>query len=586
MFGKTSRKVFWLLLLIGGMIMIGIKSPATAEDVDIRAAWVWQAQSVKSAGDELLENAAKHKINRLYVNVDTTISKEVYQAFIAKAYREGISIEALGGDPSWGVQGREAPMLRFTSWVQDYNQAVEASERFDAIHLDVKPYVLPAWKEDAKPLVQSWISNMKMVLNQAKQDGGIALHVDLPFWLDSYTVKGDRTADDADNEALSHWFIQNVDHVTLLAYRDNAQGSNGIIRLIEQEMQWADASGTSVTVGVNTKPMPGEEFTSFAGKGSAQLENALQEVATAFREHKSYAGSAVHDLTYWGELEPGEQTPPEKPVNPPASAPEIRGTYIWEASQVTDDGGDHILAFAKQQKINWLYVRLDLDQRYSSYRSFVKRAKAQGIEVHAMGGHPIWGKKENRPRIKRLIDYVKNYNAEVEPDERFEGIHLDIEPYTLPEWEANRNTLLTEWASNIAYFQKETKKDSNLETSADLAVWLDTYPLPGKDISVTEFMIDTLDHVSLMAFRNSAEGSNGIAAVVSQEMEIADRLGKRLLISVEMKENFEGTHISFHEKGAEEMESQLIKLPDLLSKYKAYQGNLVHAYDYWIEAKP
>jgi hypothetical protein len=463
---------------------------------------------------------------------------------------------------------------------------VETGERFDAIHLDVKPYVLPAWKEDAKPLVQSWISNMKMVLNQAKQDGGTAVHVDLPFWLDSYTVKGDRIIDDADNEALSHWFIQNVDHVTLLAYRDNAQGSNGIIRLIEQEMQWADKSGTSVTVGVNTKPMPGEEFTSFAGKGSAQLENALQEVATAFREHKSYAGSAVHDLTYWGKLEPEEPPLPEKPVNPPASAPEIRGTYIWEASQVTDDGGDHILAFSKQQKINWLYVRLDLDQPYSSYRSFVKRAKAQGIEVHAMGGHPIWGKKENRPRIKRLIDYVKNYNAEVEPDERFEGIHLDIEPYTLPEWEANRNTLLTEWASNIAYFQEETKKDSNLETSADLAVWLDTYPLPGKDISVTEFMIDTLDHVSLMAFRNTAEGSNGIAAVVSQEMEIADRLGKSLLISVEMKENFEGTHISFHEKGAEDMESQLSKLPDLLSKYKAYKGNLVHAYDYWIEAKP
>ncbi|WP_146259790.1 hypothetical protein [Paenibacillus silvae] len=566
--------------------MIGIKAPAEADDVDIRAAWVWQAQSVKNAGDELLANAAKHKINRLYVNVDMNISKEVYQTFIAKASREGIAIEALGGDPSWGVEGREGPMLRLASWVHDYNQAVEPGERFDALHLDVKPYVLPAWKEAAKPLVQSWISNMKRVLEQAKQDGGIAVHVDLPFWLDSYMVKGSRTAEDADNEALSHWFIQNVDQVTLLAYRDNAQGSNGIIRLIEQEMEWADASGTLVTVGVNTKPMPGEEFTSFAGKGSSQLEGALQEVATAFREHQSYAGSAVHDLTYWGELEPEEQPLPEKPINPPVSAPEIRGTYIWEASQVTDDGGEHILAFAKQQKINWLYVRLDLDQPYASYRSFVKRAKAQGIEVHAMGGHPIWGKKENRPRIKRLIDYVKNYNAEVEPDERFVGIHLDIEPYTLPEWEENRDTLLTEWASNIAYFQEETKKDSSLETSADLAVWLDTFPLPGKDVTVTEFMIDTLDHVSLMAFRNTAEGSNGIAAVVSQEMEIADRLGKSLLVSVEMKQNHEGEHISFYEHGAKEMENQLDKLPELLSGYKAYKGNLVHAYDYWVDAKP
>ncbi|CAI6052239.1 hypothetical protein PAECIP112173_01439 [Paenibacillus sp. JJ-100] len=586
MFGKTSRKVFWLCLLIGGMIMIGIKTPAEADDADIRAAWVWQAQSVKSAGDELLSNAARHKINRLYVNVDMTISKEEYRSFIANASRKGIAIEALGGDPSWGVQGREAPMLRLASWVNNYNQAVEPNERFDAIHLDVKPYVLPTWKVDATPLIESWIGNMKLLLEQVEQDGGIAVHVDLPFWLDSYTVKGSRADEDADNEALSHWFIQNVDHVTLLAYRDNAQGNNGIIRLIEQEMLWADANGTSVTVGVNTKPMPGEEFTSFAGKGSLQLENTLQEVAAAFREHKSYAGSAVHDLTYWGALEPNDLPSPEKPANPPASAPEIRGTYIWEASQVTDDGGDHILTFAKQQNINWLYVRLDLDQPYSSYRSFVKRAKAQGIEIHAMGGHPIWGKMENRPRIKRLIDYVKNYNAEVEPDERFEGIHLDIEPYTLPDWDANRDTLLAEWASNIAFFQEETKKDSNLETSADLAVWLDTFQLPGRDVSVTEFMIDTLDHISLMAFRNIAEGSNGIAAVVSQEMEIADRLGKPLLISVEMKENFEGKHISFHELGAQEMESQLNKLPDLLSSYKAYKGNLVHAYDYWIEAKP
>lgn len=105
-------------------------------------------------------------------------------------------------------------------------------------------------------------------------------------------------------------------------------------------------------------------------------------------------------------------------------------------------------------------------------------------------------------------------------------------------------------------------------------------------MSVTEFMIRTLDHVSLMAFRNTAEGSNGIAAVVRQEMEIADRLGKPLLISVEMKENHEGAHISFYEKGAAEMEQQLAKLPELLKDYEAYQGNMVHAYDYWINAKP
>jgi hypothetical protein len=561
--------------------MTGFESTADA-DADIRAAWVWQAKSVSDGGNELLENAAKHKINRLYVNVDMNLSQEVYHTFISKASKAGIAVEALGGDPSWAVSGREGPMLKLADWVSNYNLAAKPEERFDAIHLDIKPYVLPQWKEDAKPLVQSWVANMKLLLEQVKQAGAVEVNVDLPFWLDSYTVTGSRTTEDADNESLSHWFIGQFDHITLLAYRDSAQGNNGIIRLVEQEMIWADARNGSITVGVNTKPMPGEEFTTFAGKGAAQLEIVLKEVASAFKDHASYAGSAVHDIVYWGQLEPEEVPLPENPSN----QPEIRGTYIWQASQVTNDGGDHILEFAKAQNINWLYVRLDLDQPYSSYRSFVKRAQAQGIEVHAMGGHPIWGKKENRPRIQRLIDYVKNYNAESEPDERFKGIHLDIEPYTLPEWENDRDTLLTEWAANIAYFHEETKKDSDLETSADLAVWLDTFPLPGRDMSVSEYMITTLDHVSLMAFRNIAEGSNGIADVVSQEMKIADRLGKPLLISVEMKENFEGKHISFYDKGAAEMERQLALLPDLLSEYKAYKGNIVHAYDYWIQAKP
>ncbi|PAD32163.1 hypothetical protein CHH60_04050 [Paenibacillus sp. 7523-1] len=583
MFGNSSRKIIGLLLLIGGIIMTGMASPVEADTGDIRAAWVWQAKSVQDdGGDELLANAAKHKINRLYVNVDMNLSDEVYRTFISKASDAGIAVEALGGDPSWAIQGREAPMLRLAAWVSDYNQGAAAEERFDAIHLDIKPYVLPAWKDDSESLVQSWVANMKLLLEQVEANGAIDINVDLPFWLDSYTIAGTKTTDDTDNLPLSRWFMEQFNHVTLLAYRDNAQGNNGIIQLIEQEMNWADASGASVTVGVNTKPMPGEEFTTFAGKGAAQLESVLAEVAESLRNHASYAGSAVHDIVYWGQLEPEEQPVPEKPT----LQPEIRGTYIWEASQVTDDGGQHILEFAAAQHINFLYVRLDLDQPYSSYRSFVKRAQAQGIEIHAMGGHPIWGRSENRPRIERLINYVKNYNAEVEPEERFKGIHLDIEPYTLPEWNSDRDALLTEWAANISFFQEETKKDSSLETSADLAVWLDSSPLPGQDMSVSEFMIRTLDHVSLMAFRNNAEGSNGIAAVVSQEMEIADRLGKPLLISVEMKENHEGAHISFYEKGAAEMEQQLAKLPELLKAYEAYQGNMVHAYDYWINAKP
>ncbi len=63
-------------------------------------------------------------------------------------------------------------------------------------------------------------------------------------------------------------------------------------------------------------------------------------------------------------------------------------------------------------------------------------------------------------------------------------------------------------------------------------------------------------------------------------------MGKPILLSVEMKESHEGNHITFFEEGAEYMEGELAKLPGLLKDSPSYAGNVVHAYDYWRNAKP
>ncbi|KHF29819.1 hypothetical protein CM49_06517 [Paenibacillus sp. P1XP2] len=177
----------------------------------------------------------------------------------------------------------------------------------------------------------------------------------------------------------------------------------------------------------------------------------------------------------------------------------VRGTYIWEANQVLQNAQE-IIGFAKEKKLNWLYVRLDLEQPFSAYQTFVKQASAAGIEVHAMGGHPIWALQESRPKMMKLVKYVKDYNRSVQGDERFHGIHLDIEPYVLPEWRSDPQRVLSEWTSNLDAFVTELKKDSRLQASMDLAVWLDKYKVPGGDMSISKWMIQRMDHVSLMLF--------------------------------------------------------------------------------------
>lgn len=262
---------------------------------------------------------------------------------------------------------------------------------------------------------------------------------------------------------------------------------------------------------------------------------------------------------------------------------DIRGTYIWHAENAINEP-EKILQFAKENDINLLYTRLDRTQDYSVYNKFVEKAHEAGIEVHAMGGHPNWALEKGEERLTMFTDYVTSYNKVVPPRQQFDGIHLDIEPYVLKNWDGDSSDVLATWKENIELFVNEVKKNSNLETSADLAFWLDKHETPGlPDTSFSKWFIDTLDHTTVMAFRDEAEGSNGILNVAEKELEYAEELNKELIVSVEMKENKNVPHISFYEEGKQVMEEELDIVRDEFSSSNFYHGNAVHAYEYWRE---
>jgi hypothetical protein len=243
---------------------------------------------------------------------------------------------------------------------------------------------------------------------------------------------------------------------------------------------------------------------------------------------------------------------------------------------------DEILAFAEKNEINLLYIRIDMQQPPAMYQRFLKKATAAGIEVHALGGHPIWALKENRSKILKLVNWVKVYNAQADSDEQLRGVHLDIEPYVLPRWQENKEEVLRQWMGNIESFVAEAKKDG-LKTSVDLAAWLDNTAVPGNpDVPLSHWMIDQMDHTTLMAFRDKAEQ---IVNLVESQMKYAESKGKKLVVAVETKESHEGEFVTFFEEGMGEMNQQLQLVAQLLGGYSSYLGQAVHAYEYWKNGK-
>ncbi|MBG9793189.1 hypothetical protein ABD76_12045 [Paenibacillus dendritiformis] len=611
---RLASRAGLLLLIVSAALMAGFKQA----DEPRQATWVWQAERIVSDPEQLMSFAENNQINVMYLHIHPDVPESAYRQFVRQAAKEGIEVHALAGDPRWALPAHRGRMMDFLHKIQRYNAQAAEEERFRGIHLDIEPYVLPQWEEDANEIIHAWMDNVDVFLEAGRKEGRLEFGVDIPVWFDGYA------GTDPSDASLAESVMKRFDYTTLMAYRHELEGGNGILALIREEMAIGDRLGTKVLVGINAKPMPGEEHTTFANQGAAAMNDALKQIGASLAGHPSFGGTAVHDYRYWSDLlaqqpnvpDPAEPEPkpdpqpdpgpkPEPEPNPDPGKPEpapdpdrvpdaspiervkpVVGTYIWRA-ELAIHQPDEIIAFARDKGVNLLYVRLDLEQPYEVYRSLVKKAHEAGIEMHAMGGHPGWALQDYAPRIRRLIEYVKKYNRAAEADERFHGIHLDVEPYVLPDWSSRKDEVLRQWTANMKMFVEETKRNSNLETSIDLAVWLDRTLLPDEpDLSVSEWMIRTMDHVSLMAFRNTADGSNGIAAVVGDEMRMADRHGKPLIVTVEMKQSPEGGHISFFDKGSAEMEKQLSLLPELLGEFTAYIGNAVHAYDYWKEAKP
>ncbi len=561
---KLHRPLLYLLLSVFCFFVV-YAEPAKAEEPK-KAIYLWQPELISSEPNAILAFLKKQSINLLYLGIDTDRPVEQYRKFIGEAGKAGIEVHALGGRPEWALTDYRYRIMNLIDWVKRYNETAMPTEKIRGIHLDIEPYLLREWDTGKDDLLKQWMGNVSAFVEESKKDADLQASADLPIWFDEMKTPGQP------GEPFVRLMIRQLDHITLLAYRDSIEGSNGIANVVEQELKQADGLGKPVIIAVNIKKSDQGNHVSFYDKGAAEMKRQLERLPQFLGNHPSFAGVAVHDYVNWKN---GTQH---------GSEPSVKATYVWQA-ELAVYHADDILSFAKDNGINLLYVRLDLNRPYADYRALVRGAAEAGIEVHALGGQPVWALTDYRYRIMKLVNYVKGYNREAAEEERFRGIHLDIEPYVMPEWQTNRETILEQWMGNIRNFEEEVKKDTDLKTSMDLAFWFDGTTAPKTGMPFNKWMISQVDHVTVLAYRNYADGPGGIVDVVQDELKHASQLGKKIIVCVEMKQNFEGEHVSFFHKGKSEMNRQLELAAKALEQSDSFGGFAVHAYDYWKYGK-
>ncbi|PJN55225.1 hypothetical protein PAEVO_19460 [Paenibacillus sp. GM2FR] len=305
-------------------------------------------------------------------------------------------------------------------------------------------------------------------------------------------------------------------------------------------------------------------------EGSAVLKNGRTMVPLRF------ISETLHAIVEW--------QPAHNRVNIMSSVASVpKGTWIWDSNIIKQDQ-DIIISFAKMKGVTSIYLQVDRDIDPAIYEGFIRKTKSEGIQVEALEGRPEWAYKSKQEEIQKFIAWVKAYNSSVGPEASFSGLHFDIEPYALSEWTKDNTTILESWMDNMRLIEKETK-GSGLKIAIDVPFWLNTINVPGKDYSMSAWMLEKFDCLVIMNYRNHALGSNGIVENAQAMLREASTLKKKVVVAVETLISKEGPRVSYYSMSSEVMEKELQSAHNQLAHYASYAGFAIHDFKSWQDMK-
>ncbi|AZK47010.1 hypothetical protein [Paenibacillus lentus] len=260
------------------------------------------------------------------------------------------------------------------------------------------------------------------------------------------------------------------------------------------------------------------------------------------------------------------------------SVPEAKATWLWD-TRLVENHTEDIIEFAKEQGVTIIFLQIGNEVNDASYRRFVAAANKAKVEVHALNGHPEWALRERRKEATRFLNWVKQYNKESRPEERFAGVQFDVEPYLLTSWSTEQEAMVEQWMESARVWVESAQRDQ-LKIGAALPFWLNgiEHEELGEGRDLRQWMVDKFDYVAIMAYRDAAEA---IYEVARATLEEADEQNKQVWVGVELNESMEGPGVSFYEQPLPSVKQELNELVSLVDKHSSFEGIAVHSYESW-----
>jgi hypothetical protein len=280
-----------------------------------------------------------------------------------------------------------------------------------------------------------------------------------------------------------------------------------------------------------------------------------------------------------------------------------RAIWTWEGESyaMLESEGEAAqgIAFLKAKSVGTIYLYADawrgrnlIVSQPERYRRLLRRMHGAGLKVYALlGSGYLHTERYVLPRHRMdavaMLKRVLDYNAQAAPEERFDGINLDIEPHILAEWSTRKMELLAGFIElSDALMRVKAQSGQALPMGPAIPFWLDGIPLEwqGRRKPVSQHVQDIYDYVALMDYRDHAEGGDGLVSHAMDELAYGEAIGRPVLIGIETAPN-EIRKVSFHHLGEAELERELAATSRSVGAMRAFGGYVIHhyaAYRRWL----
>jgi len=273
--GRRLGKLVTALLIV--VAMVGGALPAAAAGQ--RAMWVWDGPV-----DGVIDFSRTRSVTDLYLHAPPGFAANgSYRTFIEEAHAAGMQVHAMAGDPAWAKQAG--------TW-RDWVDEVVAHGGFDGLVFDVEPYLHPDWNTKKQGrLIRSYLAGLDQATQRA---GDTPVLTAVPFWFDELRVK---------RMLLIEHVLATTDGIVVMAYRDHAEGVDGIIEHSVVEAALAGSMGREFVIGVETG-IAGLDKVSFAEETESFMEGQLQLVEAQFAPASGFGGIAIHHYGAYSAMRP------------------------------------------------------------------------------------------------------------------------------------------------------------------------------------------------------------------------------------------------------------------------------------------